>query len=82
MLFMSVVLDGKRAPYKRVLGYEKVHDEDGRPMHKTWGNAIWFDDAVEKMGADVMRWLYAGQNPAPEPQLRLRPGQRDRAGAC
>ncbi|MEL0337799.1 MAG: DUF5915 domain-containing protein, partial [bacterium] len=27
-----------------------------------WGNAIWFDDAAEKMGVDVMRWMYAGQN--------------------
>ena len=32
-------------------------------MHKSWGNAIWFDDAAEKMGVDVMRWLYASQNP-------------------
>jgi isoleucyl-tRNA synthetase len=63
MLFMSVVLDG-RAPYKRVLTYEKVNDETGRPMHKSWGNAIWFDDAVESMGADVMRWLYANQVPS------------------
>ena len=62
-LFMSVVLVD-RAPYRTVLGYEKVHDETGRPMHKSWGNAIWFDDAVEKMGADVMRWLYAAQAPA------------------
>jgi len=42
--------------------YEKVHDEQGRPMHKSHGNAIWFDEAVEKMGADVMRWIYAGSN--------------------
>jgi isoleucyl-tRNA synthetase len=63
LLFMSVVLEG-RAPYKRVMAYEKVHDETGRPMHKSWGNAIWFDDAVEKMGADVMRWQYARHNPA------------------
>ncbi len=62
-LFMSVVLVGK-APYRSVLGYEKLHDETGRAMHKSWGNAIWFDDAVEKMGADVMRWLYAGQTPS------------------
>jgi isoleucyl-tRNA synthetase len=62
-LFMSVALVGT-APYRKVLGYEKVHDETGRPMHKSWGNAIWFDDAVERMGADVMRWLYAGVNPA------------------
>jgi isoleucyl-tRNA synthetase len=62
-LFMSVTLVG-RAPYTRVLGYEKLNDETGRPMHKSWGNAIWFDDAVERMGADVMRWLYAAQPPA------------------
>ena len=63
MLFMGVVLDG-RAPYRRVLTYEKVNDETGQPMHKSWGNAIWFDDAIEEMGADVMRWMYAGQPPA------------------
>ena len=61
-LFMSVALTGK-APYRAVLGYEKLNDEVGRPMHKSWGNAIWFDDAIEKMGADVMRWLFAGQAP-------------------
>ncbi len=61
MLFMSVTLEDT-APYRKVLTYEKVHDETGRPMHKSWGNAIWFDDAVEEMGADVMRWLYAGAN--------------------
>jgi len=61
MMFMSVTLTGK-SPYKSVLVYEKVHDENGRPMHKSHGNAIWFDEAVEKMGADVMRWIYAGSN--------------------
>ncbi len=62
-LFMSVVLVG-RAPYRSVLGYEKLHDETGRAMHKSWGNAIWFDDAIEDMGADVMRWMYALQTPS------------------
>ena len=63
MLFMGVALDG-RSPYRRVLTYEKVNDETGRPMHKSWGNAIWFEDAIEEMGADVMRWMYAAQPPA------------------
>jgi isoleucyl-tRNA synthetase len=63
MLFMGVVLVGK-SPYRRVLCYERVNDETGRPMHKSWGNAIWFDDAVEQMGADVMRWSFAGQTPS------------------
>jgi len=60
MMFMSVTFEGV-SPYKEVLTYEKVLDEKGREMHKSWGNAIWFDDAVEKMGGDVIRWIYAGQ---------------------
>ena len=55
MLFMSVTLDG-RAPYERVLAYEKLLDETGREMHKSWGNAIEANEAIERMGADVMRW--------------------------
>lgn len=62
MMFTSVTLEGT-SPYKAVFAYEKVHDEKGDPMHKSKGNAIWFDDAVEKMGADVMRWLYCAANP-------------------
>jgi isoleucyl-tRNA synthetase len=61
MLFMSVTLRDC-APYQQVLTYEKLMDEHGKAMHKSAGNAIWFDEAAEKMGADVMRWLYASQN--------------------
>ncbi len=61
-LFMSVILEGV-APYKKILAYEEVRDEKGAPMHKSKGNAIWFDEAVQKMGADVMRWQYCSQNP-------------------
>ena len=61
MLIMSVALEDT-APYKAVKTYEKLNDEHGRPMHKSAGNAIWFDDAAEKMGADVMRWMYCGAN--------------------
>jgi isoleucyl-tRNA synthetase len=60
MLFMSVTLEDK-TPYQAVLAYEKLLDEHGRPMHRSLGNAIWFDEAAERMGADVMRWLYASQ---------------------
>ena len=63
LLAMSVVLEDQ-APFKNLLGHALVKDEKGEEMHKSKGNAIWFDDAVEKMGADVMRWLYARQNPA------------------
>ena len=61
-LFMSVVLVG-RAPFKRVLGYEKMFDENGREMHGSWGNMIKAEDAFEQMGADVMRWQYSQQPP-------------------
>jgi isoleucyl-tRNA synthetase len=61
LLAMSSWLDGS-APFKTLLGHALVKDENGREMHKSWGNAIWFDDAAEKMGVDVMRWMYAGQN--------------------
>jgi isoleucyl-tRNA synthetase len=60
--FMSVVLVG-RSPYKRVLGYEKMLDEQGREMHASWGNTIPAEDAFEQMGADVMRWQYCAQPP-------------------
>ena len=61
LLAMSAELEG-RAPFKTLLGHALVKDETGRDMHKSWGNAIWFDDAAEKMGVDVMRWMYSIQN--------------------
>jgi isoleucyl-tRNA synthetase len=61
-LFMSVALVG-RAPFKRVLGYEKMLDENAREMHGSWGNLIKAEDAFEQMGADVMRWQYCAQPP-------------------
>ena len=60
--FMSVTLTG-RSPYERVLTYEKLLDETGREMHRSWGNAIAVDDAFDRMGADVMRWQYSAQPP-------------------
>ncbi len=61
--FMAITLVGEQ-PYRRVLTYEKVYDENGREMHKSWGNAIELDDALDRMGADVMRWLYCAQPPS------------------
>jgi isoleucyl-tRNA synthetase len=61
-LFMSVALVG-RAPFQRVLGYEKMLDEHGREMHGSWGNMIEAEDAFKRMGADVMRWQYCAQPP-------------------
>ena len=61
-LFMSVVLTG-RAPFRQVLGYEKMLDEHGREMHSSWGNTIDAPDAFARMGADVMRWQFCSQPP-------------------
>lgn len=63
ILVMSAVLENK-SPVKTIFGYALVRDEKGEEMHKSKGNAIWFDEAVEKIGADPMRWLFAKQNPA------------------
>jgi len=63
LIAMSTVLKDKE-PFKTVLAHALVRDEKGEEMHKSKGNAIDFDDAAEKMGADVMRWLYLSQNPA------------------
>jgi len=63
LLVMSAVLEDI-APAKTIFGYASVKDEKGEEMHKSKGNAIWFDDAVEKIGADVIRWFYMRSNPA------------------
>ncbi len=62
LLAQSAAMTGQ-PPFKNLFSYALVYAEDGREMHKSWGNAIWFDDAAEIMGADTMRWLMAGWNP-------------------
>ncbi|PWU09525.1 MAG: isoleucine--tRNA ligase [Terriglobia bacterium] len=59
MLFMGVTLSG-RAPYERVLSYESVVSEEGERFSKT-GFMIQFDDAVNKVGADPMRYLFCSR---------------------
>ena len=73
MLVMSTVLED-REPYRTCLGHAMVRDETGREMHKSWGNMIEFNDAAEKMGADVIRWLYCLQNPAQNVSFGYGPG--------
>ena len=52
------------APFERVLGFGTQLGEDGRPMHKSWGNAIEFNEGADKIGVDVMRWMFSRHNPA------------------
>ena len=63
LLVMSAVLEDE-APMKTIFGYATVRDEKGEEMHKSKGNAIWFDEAAEKIGVDPMRWMYSKANPA------------------
>jgi isoleucyl-tRNA synthetase len=60
LLFMSTALEGT-SPYRTVLAHERVLAADGREMHKSWGNAVWLDDALEKLGPDVIRHMFASQ---------------------
>ena len=62
MLAMSTVLRGE-PPFKTIFGYATLFAEDGRAMHKNWGNSIEFEEAAERMGVDVMRWLYTSARP-------------------
>lgn len=62
MLAMSTVLR-REPPFTTIFGYALVFAEDGRQMHKSWGNAIDFDEAAERMGVDVMRWMFAKARP-------------------
>ncbi len=63
LLVMSTVLE-RLPPFLVCLGHAMVRGEDGREMHKSWGNAIAFEEAADRIGADVARWLFATHNPA------------------
>ncbi|MFA6007043.1 MAG: isoleucine--tRNA ligase [Candidatus Shapirobacteria bacterium] len=60
MLFMSVTLENV-TPYKQVVTYGEVRNEKGERISKTKKNGIPYEDAIEKIGADPMRWLYCQQ---------------------
>lgn len=59
MLFMSVALED-RAPYKTAMVYETMLDENGDRISKSKGNGVPYDEAIAKIGADPMRWTFAG----------------------
>ena len=63
LLAQSTALEN-REPFRTVFSYAMMRDEQGEEMHKSKGNAIWFEDAAEKMGVDAMRWVYMRHNPA------------------
>jgi len=63
ILAMSTMMEN-RPPFRVLLGHALVRDENGETMSKSKGNAIEFNEAADRMGADLMRWLYCRSNPA------------------
>ncbi len=74
LLAMSTMMEGI-PPFRTLLGHALVKDEHGAEMHKSAGNAIWFEDAAEKMGCDTMRWMYCRQAPANNLNFGYTPGE-------
>lgn len=62
LLMMSVVLTGK-APYKKLVTYQYVKDENGGEFHKSGGNSLEADKVADQVGADVVRYLYSSSSP-------------------
>ena len=57
-LLRSGIITYKKAPYKVVLVHGFMLDEKGREMHKSLGNYVGVDEAIEKAGRDPLRlWL-------------------------
>jgi isoleucyl-tRNA synthetase len=73
LLTESTVMTGT-APMRTLFGYATLLDEHGEEMHKSKGNSIPFDEAAERIGADVMRWMYAAANPAANLRFGYGPG--------
>ena len=57
LLAESTLLFNK-APYKNVIVLGHVQDENGQKMSKSKGNAVDPFEALEKYGADAIRWYF------------------------
>ncbi len=57
LLAISTLILNK-APYKNVIVLGHVQDEKGQKMSKSKGNAVDPFDALEKYGADAIRWYF------------------------
>ena len=62
LLAMATIIENS-PPFLENFGYALLFAEDGRQMHKSWGNSIEFNEAADKMGVDTMRWLYCAHKP-------------------
>ena len=73
LLTESTVMTGT-APTRALFAYALLLDEHGDEMHKSRDNSIPFDEAAERIGADVMRWMYAAANPSSNLRFGYGPG--------
>jgi len=62
LLAMSTVLR-REPPFRTILGFGLLFGVDGRPMSKSWGNSIEFNEAADRIGVDVIRWMFAKARP-------------------
>ena len=63
LLVMGTVLENQK-PFETVLGFASLLAEDGKPMHKSNKKTfVSFDDGADKIGVDVLRWLYVAHDP-------------------
>lgn len=63
LIAMSTVIEDIN-PFRTVLGFGTLFGEDSRPMHKSWGNSIEFNEGADRIGVDVMRWMFSRANPS------------------
>ncbi|MGO8949195.1 MAG: isoleucine--tRNA ligase [Ktedonobacterales bacterium] len=68
LLVMAAALENN-APFKAILGFGTLQDQNGEEFHKSKGNSIPFDEAAAVVGSDTMRWLYV--TCIPEQNLRF-----------
>jgi isoleucyl-tRNA synthetase len=79
LLAMGTVVAGS-PPFLQNFGYATLIAEDGRPMHKSWGNSIEFNEAADQMGVDVMRWLYCAHKSENDLPFGFKRGDEVRRG--
>ncbi len=77
LIAMSTVLEDAPS-FKKVLGFGTLVAENGQPMHKSSGNFIEFNEAADKIGVDVIRWLYLRQNPEADLPFGYKPADEVR----
>ena len=63
LLAMATVLDPGGAPFLENFGFATLLDENGQAMHKSGPNSIEFNAGADRIGVDVVRWLFCTSKP-------------------